>query len=233
MVSVNGVAPVDEGQSLTISLSATDLDAGDTLTFSQSGLPAFCQPLVDNGDRTGSINCAPLFADSGSYPFTVTVTDNGAPNLSDSEASTLVVTNLTRTPELNAVGAQNVDEGGSLTIGLLATDADAGDVLTFAVNDLPTFCSLTDCSGPNGAINGAPGHSDSGPHPWNQRRYGDRTAACHHDLEAALPQKIGRCRRKLVGDEHLISVTAQFCGLRRCIAHRRVRTGAASSMKEM
>ena len=83
---LQGIGPqsMNEGDSLSIPLSATDPDPGDTLAFSAMGLPGFCS-LIDNGDGTGSIECNPTFTDSGTYPITVIVTDDGVPNLSDSE----------------------------------------------------------------------------------------------------------------------------------------------------
>jgi VCBS repeat-containing protein len=85
-----GNQSVNEGGSLSIALSASDADAGDTLSFGVSGLPGFAS-LTDNGDGTGSIDVNPGFTDSGSYLLTVSVSDNGAPNLSDYETFTLTV----------------------------------------------------------------------------------------------------------------------------------------------
>ena len=84
-----GNQSVDEGQTLNIGLSAIDPDA-DGLVFSTSTLPSFCT-LTDNGDGTGSINCSPGFSDAGSSSITVTVTDDGTPNLNDEETFTLTV----------------------------------------------------------------------------------------------------------------------------------------------
>jgi hypothetical protein len=94
---LQGIGPqsMNEGESLSIPLSATDPDPGDTLTFSATGLPGFCS-LIDNGDGTGSIEFNPTFADSGSYPITVIVTDDGVPNLSDSETFTLSVNDISQ-----------------------------------------------------------------------------------------------------------------------------------------
>jgi len=80
---------VNEGGSLTIPLSATDPD-GDDITLSASGLPAFAI-LTDNGDGTGTIDVNPGDMDAGVYPIDVTATDDGTPNLSDTESFTLTV----------------------------------------------------------------------------------------------------------------------------------------------
>ncbi|MCB0642187.1 MAG: fibronectin type III domain-containing protein, partial [Phaeodactylibacter sp.] len=80
---------LDEGNSLMIGLSATDPDGSDAnLVFSESGLPAFAT-LVDNNDGTASLNINPLLGDAGTYPVTITVTDED--NLTDTESFDIVV----------------------------------------------------------------------------------------------------------------------------------------------
>ena len=88
-----GPQDVDEGNTFQIGLSSTDVDAGDTLRYSVSGLPEFAT-LTDNGNGTGTIAVSPRYTDSGSYVVTVTVTDDGVPNLNDSETFTLTVTDV-------------------------------------------------------------------------------------------------------------------------------------------
>ena len=82
----------DEDDSITISFSATDPDESDILSFSASGLPSFAE-LIDHRDRTADIMIETDEDSSGSYIITVTVTDNGSPNLSDSDTFTLTVRN--------------------------------------------------------------------------------------------------------------------------------------------
>lgn len=76
---------------LNVPLTATDADGGDTLTFTASGMPAFCT-LTDNGDRTADIDCSPATNNAGTYPMSVTVADSGVPGLDDTEAFEIVVT---------------------------------------------------------------------------------------------------------------------------------------------
>ena len=121
-----GNQPVDEDAALNVALSATDPDAGDTLSLSEIGLPGFCN-LSDNGDGTGSLDCSPGFDDAGTYPVTVTVMDDGTPNLDDSESFDIVVGGTNRTPTLDPIGNQPVDEDAALNVALSATDPDAGD----------------------------------------------------------------------------------------------------------
>jgi len=81
----------DEDDTSEIYFTATDPDSDDILTFTSSQLPRFAV-LIDNGDRTARLVMATSFNDAGSYQITITVKDNGTPNLSDSETFDLVIT---------------------------------------------------------------------------------------------------------------------------------------------
>ena len=79
----------DEGDTSEIHFSATD-DDDDILTFTSSALPRFAV-LMDNGDGTGKLVLTTSLNDQGTYQITITVTDNGSPNQSDSETFDLVI----------------------------------------------------------------------------------------------------------------------------------------------
>ena len=65
---------VDYHDALSFNVSATDADAGDTLSFSATGLPAGLT-LTDNGDRTATISGTDT-AVPGNYPVTISVDDH-------------------------------------------------------------------------------------------------------------------------------------------------------------
>jgi len=79
----------DEEDTSEIHFSATD-DDDDILTFTSSALPRFAV-LMDNGDGTGKLVLVTSLNDAGTYQITITVTDNGSPNQSDSETFDLVI----------------------------------------------------------------------------------------------------------------------------------------------
>jgi len=80
---------VYEGSPFAIALDASDPDAV-ALAFTVEGLPAD-GVLVDNGDGTGDVGWTPAAGSAGSFPLTVTVTDDGEPPLADSEDITVTV----------------------------------------------------------------------------------------------------------------------------------------------
>jgi hypothetical protein len=151
LISAQSVA---EGDALNIPLSATDADIGDVVTFSTLGLPAFCK-LTDATGPAGAIDCNPGAGDASINVVTVIATDDAALPGSDSTQFALTVT-ANAPPVLSPISDQSVIEGDVLNIPLSATDADVGDVVTFSTIGLPAFCTLTDATGPAGAIDCSP-----------------------------------------------------------------------------
>ena len=68
-----GNQTMDEETSLTVPVSATDVDL-ETLVLEAEGLPGFAT-FNDFGDGTGELQLDPLATDTGSYPITITATD--------------------------------------------------------------------------------------------------------------------------------------------------------------
>ena len=158
------LAPLDdqsmnEGGTLSLPLSATDLD-GDDITLSASGLSDF-GVLVDNGDGTGVIEFNPDYGDAGSYLITVTASDG---TLADSESFTLTVYNINQAPVLVDIGDQTVDEGGSLSVTISASSSDQLP-LSFTSTVLPSFAQLTDNTDGTAILSLTPDYSDAGTYP--------------------------------------------------------------------
>jgi hypothetical protein len=72
-LTIPGDQAVQYSDPLTFGVAASDLDAGDVLTLSASGLPATLT-FVDNGDGTGAVSGTAQVA-AGSYPVTFSVSD--------------------------------------------------------------------------------------------------------------------------------------------------------------
>ena len=97
--------------------------------------PAFAS-LTDNGDGTGFLSLNPGFADSGNYSITITVTDDGTPNLFDTEDIVVSVGDVNRPPVV-ADQSLAVDEnsGSAVVVGTVAaSDPDVADSLSYSIS---------------------------------------------------------------------------------------------------
>jgi large repetitive protein len=133
--SLDPIADVtmDEGTTATVTIFFSELD-GDTVTLAVTGLPAF----ASFEESSGEISFAPGFDDAGSYPMTVTATDQDG---SDQQSFTLTVLDVNRPPEVADIPDVTVDEGQATTVSVVASDPD-GDPVTISVDDLPPFATF-------------------------------------------------------------------------------------------
>lgn len=151
------------GQTFQVDAEAADPDAGDSLSFSLDQAPVGM--VIDA--TTGLILWTPAAADVGNHNVVVRVTDSGA--LFDTESFVITVNQAppgNHPPTLAAVANQSLREDRLLTLGLQATDPDAGDVVTFSLVSAPVGMSL-DAS--TGNLLWAPSASQVGNHPVTVR----------------------------------------------------------------
>src|SRR5206468_1251630 len=119
----------------TITATATDPDASNNLTITQSGKPAsltFTAQAAGPSPRTATITGTPGFSDAGSYTIVWTVNDgSGATNATASTTTVLTIANTNQTPAICSPTRRSSDLGSPVaTITATATDADATDNLT-------------------------------------------------------------------------------------------------------
>ena len=142
-----GDKTVDEEATLSFTATATDADAGQTLTFSlDAGAPAGASINAS----TGAFSWTPAEADGpGSHSITVRVTDDGTPNLGDSETISVTVNEVNVAPVLTAIGDKAGTVGVEVAFTATATDVDVpANTLIFSL----------DAGAPAGAtINGSTG----------------------------------------------------------------------------
>ncbi len=114
---------VSEGSRLSFTVSATDPDAGQTLTFSLgSNAPAGAAIDASSGQFTWT----PTEAQGpGTYPITVIVADSGHGNLRHSRTFSVTVAEANQAPVLGAIENRSVDEGAELQFTVMAADPDA------------------------------------------------------------------------------------------------------------
>jgi hypothetical protein len=151
-----------EGAPLSILLSASDADApANTLTFTATGLPAWASINSATGEITGT----PGESDDGTSSVTVTATDDGAPNLSDSETFDIIITEINEDPILSPepIPDDAVDEGASYSFTATATDVDVPpQLLTFTVTGAPSWIVVETTVDGQLTLVGTPGESDQG-----------------------------------------------------------------------
>jgi len=145
VLSQIGDKTVDEGNTLSFTASATDLDFPyQPLTFSLS--PA--APLGASISPAGVFAWTPSEAQGpspeGSYAVTVIVTDGSA---TDSETILILVEELNQQPSLTVPGPQATTETISLTFSVTASDSDIpANTISLSASGLPpgsTFNSTT------------------------------------------------------------------------------------------
>ncbi|HXV07901.1 MAG TPA: putative Ig domain-containing protein [Burkholderiales bacterium] len=157
----NWVIDEDSAFSMTIPADVfADVDAGDSLTVSLTGVPAW----LTYDPATRVLSGMPGNADVGSYTLTL-VADDGEATAEESFSITVANTNDAPTREVE-MADQVADEGSpvnfSLPAGMFA-DVD-GDVLTLTASmadgtELPSWLSF---DAANGTFSGTPGWDDAG-----------------------------------------------------------------------
>jgi len=148
-----GNKTVAENSLLTFTVSATDFE-GNSLSYGVQNLPTGA--TFDSAQARFS--WTPGFVQAGNYAVTFTVTDDGSPNLSDTQIVNIRVTNTNQAPVLNAIGPKSVAEGSLLTFTLSGTDPDL-DNLIYSASNLPTGAAFDPATQ---VFNWTPGYAQAG-----------------------------------------------------------------------
>jgi len=133
---------VDEGQTLTVEVSASDPDLpANSLLFALSSTAPFGATI---NPTTGRISWTPTEAQGpSSYEFQVRVSDNGTPSLSDTATFTVTVNEVNSSPVLAPIADQSFAELAALSLTASATDPDLPlNSLLFALSSVPTGASI-------------------------------------------------------------------------------------------
>ncbi len=124
---------VKEGELLEFIISATDVDGGDTLTYSASNLPTGAI-LTDNTDGTATFSWIPDYTQSGTYNDVRFIVSDGID--SDSETITITVKDVNRNPEIDPISDQQINEGADYSYQVIATDADEDTLTYYLIQEL-------------------------------------------------------------------------------------------------
>ncbi|MCW5552947.1 MAG: lamin tail domain-containing protein [Verrucomicrobiae bacterium] len=125
---------VNELALLSFLVTASDPDPGQSLMF---GLEEGAPEGAAINPESGLFTWTPTETQGpGVYGLTIRVTDNGTPNLSDTETITVTVNEVNTAPVLQPIGNQTVDQETLLTFTALASDADVPlNALTFGLDE--------------------------------------------------------------------------------------------------
>ncbi len=127
-------AYVNEGETLSFSIAASDPDPEDVpgIVYSGIGIPA----SATLNPQTGEFSWTPTYTMAGQFGVIFTATSGPAPGRQVSGQSFINVINVNRAPEWTQTGPQTVNEGGTLSFVVSASDAD-GQALNYAAYDVP------------------------------------------------------------------------------------------------
>ena len=134
------------------SIVGSDIDAGDSITFSVSG-PAWLSINTTNGALAG----IPRNEDVGSNAFTVTATDTA--NATGTLSFTINVKNTNDAPTLQGTPVTTATVGEPYTFTVVGNDVDAGATLIYSINQNPPWMSIDTSTG---VVSGVPGIGDVG-----------------------------------------------------------------------
>ncbi|GEM_PF-4453312 len=154
-----------QGYEMAFTIEATDADE-DNLEFSASDLPTGAT-LEDNGDGTADFSWTPNDQQSGNYPVTFTVTDDGDPVESDYEEVTLSIDAgdgvINQPPVLEPIGDRPATIGQEVSFTVYATDPENGGLVLTTAN-LPEGAYFTDNLDGSGSFSWTPQAGQAGAH---------------------------------------------------------------------
>ena len=154
-VTSTAVTSATEDSAYTYTLTASDADAGDTLTLSGTTVPSWLTFTASTGVLAGT----PNNDDVGDHSVVLTVTDAAGESATDS--FTITVANTNDAPTISSTAVTSVDEDSAYSYTVTASDVDAGDTVTLACTTIPTWMT---CDASTGALSGTPTNDEVGTH---------------------------------------------------------------------
>ncbi len=151
-----GSQTISEGSTLDLHLLATDGD-GTIPTLTAENLPANAT-FADSANGAGGFSFTPDNTQSGIYTVSFIASDG---TLADTLDVQITVSNSNLPPVVVVPGAQNVDEGLTLTFGITSSDPDLSTPTLSAFN-LPANAVFTDSANGAGSLSFSPDFTQAG-----------------------------------------------------------------------
>ncbi|MEC4091728.1 Ig-like domain-containing protein [Pseudoalteromonas rubra] len=153
-ISGTPATSVNEDTAYSFTPNASDVDSGDTLTFSIANQPDW----ASFDTQTGTLSGTPANEHVGTTSDIVISVSDGSETVALTGFSVTVV-NTNDAPVISGTPATSVNEDSGYSFVPSASDVDVGDTLTFSVANLPSWASFSTSTG---AISGIPGNANVG-----------------------------------------------------------------------
>ncbi len=133
---------IEEGKTLTLNIIATDPNNGDIPTLSVLNLPNGAS-FVANGNGQATFIWTPATANVGTNIINFEATDGKSPAVTMSVNITVTALAITEKPPVfSLIADQTIEESKTLTLNIIATDPNNGDIPTLSVLNLPNGASF-------------------------------------------------------------------------------------------
>ncbi|MEM7168367.1 MAG: putative Ig domain-containing protein, partial [Planctomycetota bacterium] len=144
VITTTAPARAVEGMLFEYDVDAADPDPLDTLQFALDAAPAGASINA----TSGLIQWTPTAAQvAAPQDFTVRVTDNGSPTLSDTQAFSVSVNDVNQAPTITSTAVTTATEATRYTYDVDATDPDPLDDLLYSFDDAPAGAMINSLSG--------------------------------------------------------------------------------------
>ncbi len=190
----------------TLTVSVLDVNEAPTASFTAAPLSGTAPLIVDfdaaassdpentaltyafdygDGSQGTDVAATHTYTTAGTYTVSLIVTDTGG--LASAAVEQVVTVAVGNTaPALAAIGDLSATEKEVTVINLTATDADAGDVLTFSIANLPSFVTFADLGNGAATLTLTPVVGDAGIYPAVTVAVSDGLAATEETISIVV-----------------------------------------------
>ncbi|WP_020477107.1 putative Ig domain-containing protein, partial [Catenovulum agarivorans] len=148
------ITDVNEDDAYSYTLTATDVDSGDTLSFSASLLPSWLTFDTNSGVLSGT----PTNDNVGDHLVVLDVFDGTD---IQQQSFTITVSNTNDAPVITSTAVTTANEDQAYSYTFTATDVDSSDSLTLSAPTLPTWLSFDTSTG---VLSGTASNDEVGAH---------------------------------------------------------------------
>ncbi len=129
----------NEGESLTLVVTASDVDGDPIQSLSASPLPSGATFVPDATNATGTLEWTPDYSQAGVYPVKFTASNS----LTGIATATITVADVGRLPVITVSGLVNAAEAAPLTVPVSVTDPDGSSIDSLTASSLPPGATFT------------------------------------------------------------------------------------------